>query len=88
MLTTNKSAASAESSVKEARVNTLVDKLEERHSSVAGVAGELVHGFLLPEVQRQTQRRTDELEESKFANASRRALASVVDAVEARIAED
>jgi hypothetical protein len=83
-----KTTASAESSVKEARVNTLVDKLEERHSTTSAVAGELVHGFLLPEVQRQTQRRTDELEESKFGNASRRALASVVDAVEARMAEE
>ena len=83
-----KKMAESESDMKENRINTLVDKLEERHSTTSAIAGELVHGFLLPEVQRQTQRRTDELEESKFSNASRRALSAVVDAVEARMAEE
>ena len=83
-----RATAENESSVKETRINTLVDKLEERHSTTGAIAGELVHGFLLPEVQRQAQRRVDELEESKFSNAARRALASVVDAVEASIANE
>jgi len=83
-----RATAENESSVKETRINTLVDKLEERHSTTGAIAGELVHGFLLPEVQRQAQRRVDELEESKFSNAARRALSSVVDAVEASIANE
>jgi len=82
----SKAAAEQESSIKESRINTLVDKLEEKHSSVPAIASELVHGFLLPEVQRQTDRRKNALEESKFSNASRRALASCVDGVEARLA--
>jgi len=82
----SKAAAENESSVKESRVSTLVDKLEEKHSSVPAIASELVHGFLLPEVQRQTDRRKNALEESKFSNASRRALASCIDGVEARLA--
>ena len=79
--------AEAESSVMSSRVNTLVDKLEEKHSSTAAIAAELVHGFLLPEVQRLTDKRLADLEESKFSNASRRALASAIDAVEARLNE-
>jgi len=78
-------SAANESAIKESRINTLVDKLEERHSNVGSIASELVHGFLLPEVQRQTDRRQQQLEQSKFSNASRRALAAAVDAVDARI---
>ena len=79
--------AASESAVKESRINTLVDKLEERHSSLPAIASELVHGFLLPEVQRQADRRVADLEESKFANASRRALANAIDVVDARLNE-
>ena len=81
-------AAENESGIKESRINTLVDKLEERHSSTAAVASELVHGFLLPEVQRQADSRLANLEDAKFSNASRRALSAAVDQVEARIAQD
>ncbi len=73
--------AAEESALKESRINTLVDKLEEKHSTTAAIAGELVHNFLLPEVQRLTEKRTADLEESKFANASRRALAAAIDKV-------
>merc|ERR1740138_1682038 len=76
-----RAAASNESTIKETRINSLVDRIEERHSSKAAIASELVHGFLLPEVQRQADRRLNALEESKFSNASRRALAHVVDTV-------
>jgi len=78
--------AATETAVKESRINTLVDKLEERHSNLPSIASELVHGFLLPEVQRQADGRVAELEESKFSNASRRALAATIDAVDAAMA--
>mmetsp|Transcript_42490 Transcript_42490/g.85191 ORF Transcript_42490/g.85191 Transcript_42490/m.85191 type:complete len:647 (-) Transcript_42490:348-2288(-) len=74
--------ADVEQEVKESRINTLVDKLEERHSSTGSIASELVHNFLLPEVQRQTELRTSRLEASKYSNAARRVLASAVDKVE------
>jgi len=74
--------ADLEQEVKESRVNTLVDKLEERHSSTGSIASELVHNFLLPEVQRQSDVRTAALEASKFSNAARRALSSAIDKVE------
>jgi len=86
----NDAAAQAdiESEVKESRINTLVDKLEERHSSTGSIASELVHNFLLPEVQRQTELRTAQLESSKFSNAARRALAGAIDKVEEALKGD
>ena len=77
--------AAEESAVKESRITALVDTLEERHSSVPAIASELVHGFVLPEVQRQADRRLSELEESKYSKASRRALAAAIDQVEVRL---
>jgi len=79
------STAEKESSVKSSRIGTLVDKLEERHSSLPAIASELVHGFVLREVQRQTDARIADLEASKYSNASRRALASALDTVETRL---
>jgi len=73
--------AEKESAVKESRINTLVDKLEEKHSTTSAIAGELVHNFLLPEVQRLTEAKTAELEESKYGNAARRAIAAAIDQV-------
>jgi hypothetical protein len=81
------SQAASESAVKESRIDKLVDRLEERHSSTSAIASELVHGFLLPEVQRRAEVRLSELERDKFTNASRRALAACVDAVEAKLEE-
>ena len=78
--------AAQELAVKESRIDTLVDKVVERHSSIPATASELVHGFVLPEVQRQVGRRLSELEESKYSNASRRALFTAIDKVEARLA--
>ena len=80
--------AEREAGVKESRINTLVDKLEERHSSTASIASELVHNFLLPEVQRQAERRVSALEESKFSNASRRALSAALDKVSEALGEE
>ena len=80
--------ADRESAVKESRINTLVDKLEERLSSTGSIASELVNNFLLPEVQRLTELRTAQLEATKFSNAARRALATVVDKVEEALADE
>ena len=73
--------AEKESALKESRINVLVDKLEEKHSTTSAISSELVHNFLLPEVQRLAEQRFAALEESKYANASRRALAAALDKV-------
>mmetsp|Transcript_39109 Transcript_39109/g.103026 ORF Transcript_39109/g.103026 Transcript_39109/m.103026 type:complete len:594 (-) Transcript_39109:297-2078(-) len=73
--------AAKESAMKEDRIDALVNKLEEKHSTTAAIAGELVNNFLLPEVQRLTDARFADIEEAKFGNAARRALAAAVDKV-------
>ena len=73
--------AARESDVKESRIDKLVDKLEEKHSSTSAIASELVHNFLLPEVQRLSDKRTFDFEEAKYGNAARRALAAAMDKV-------
>ena len=79
--------AQAEATLKHERLSTLFDRIEERHSSHRAIASELVQGFLMPEVQRQQERRAARLEEQKYANAARRTLAGVVDTVEAALTQ-
>lgn len=72
----------------ESRIHPLMDKLEERHAQHASIASDLVHHFLMPEVQRQQELRTGAFEAQKFANAARRAINATVDAVEQAMADE
>lgn len=77
-----------EADLKHTRVNVVVAKVEEEHSVPGTIVGDVVNGFLLPEVHRQKERREAEMEEEKFANASRRAMNTVVDSVQAIFTPD
>ena len=73
--------AEYESGIKDSHISTLVDKLGGKDVSTSVVASQLVHNFVLPEVQRLAEQRAAQAEESKFANAARRALSSAIDQV-------
>jgi len=74
--------AHEEAELKHTRLSGLYDRLEERHASHRAIAADLVQNFVLPEVQRQEERRAARVEARKFGNAARRALAGVADQVE------
>ena len=80
--------ARAEAELKHGRLGELFDRLEARHSSHRAIAGDLVQNFVLPEVERQQERRAARVEARKFGNAARRALSSVTDKVEQILAQE
>ena len=77
--------AAAHAELKHSRVNAVVAKVEERHGTPAAIIDDAVSNFLFPEVLRQSERRADAADDSKFTAASQRATEIIMGEVEGRL---
>ena len=77
--------AEEEAEIKVTRINGLVDALEDAHTAPQVIIDDLMTNFLIPEVQREQERRLAVVEDRKFGNAARRSLDAVVNQVEAQL---
>ena len=77
--------AAAHAELKHSRVNAVVAKVEERHGTPAAIIDDAVSNFLFPEVLRQSERRADAADDSKFTSASQRATEIIMGEVEGRL---
>merc|ERR1719161_393104 len=68
------SRALTEARLKASKINQVVDTLEAAAQEPEVVVRELVHGFALPHVQREVQKRQVAVENKKFSEAARSAL--------------
>merc|ERR1719240_735990 len=69
-----KSRALTEARVKAAKVNHVVDRLEQTYQDEATTVRELVSSFLLPHVQREQLQRRLKVEEQRFSRAALQGL--------------
>jgi hypothetical protein len=77
--------AAAQAELKHTRINSVVAKVEERHGKPLATIDDVVSNFLFPEVLRQSDRRADEADDSKFTSASQRATEIIMGEVEGRL---
>ena len=77
--------AAAQAELKHSRINAVVAKVEERHGSARATIDDAVSNFLFPEVLRQSERRADAADDSKFTSASQRATEIIMGEVEGRL---
>ena len=77
--------AAAQAELKHSRINAVVAKVEERHGTARATIDDAVSNFLFPEVLRQSERRADAADDSKFTSASQRATEIIMGEVEGRL---
>lgn len=78
------SRALTEARLKAAKVNQVLDRLEASEQGPETVVRELVHGFVMPHVQREVVKRRVAVESQRFAEAAKSALDEAYRHVEER----